>query len=112
MTDIALNCDMLATAVEAIVRPRAERVQDLMNSAGLPFPSAYLKLRFEELGARVSVVSDVTGHSREHLYLVMSGARPLSNAAAVAITKAFPDITMAELMAINAIRFIQESADD
>lgn len=107
MTAYVQKCDEIVTAIDAIIRPRMDIVADMMNETGLPFTAAYIKYRFDEIGARVSVISDVTGHSREHLYFILKGSRPLSSKAAVAISQAYPDISRSELAGIMAVAAIE-----
>lgn len=108
MTQIALVSDEIVTALETIVRPRADAAQEFMQANSVEFVPAYLKLRFEELGVRPSVIFDQTGHSREHIYYILKGKRSLSRGAAEAISKTYPDITLAELSGIVAMSMLEE----
>ena len=107
MTASVQKCDEIVTAIDVIIRPRIDLVSEMMQETGLPFAAAYIKYRFDEIGAKVSVISDVTGHSREHLYYILKGTRPLSDKAASAISQAYPDISRSELAGVVAVAAIE-----
>ena len=110
--DHTFICDELIGAAETLVRERIDAAEERAKTDVIPFVAAYLRNRFEELGAKTSVVGDTTKHSREHLYMIFAGNRPLSDKAAVAISETYPDITLAELFAVVAIANIAKARSD
>lgn len=107
MTQHALVCDEIVNAIDTLIRPRIDVIQDQID-AGKPLVAAYLQYRFDEIGARVSVVSDRTGHSSVHLYMVLNGRRTLSDRAAEAITQTYPDISVVELAGLRALVMVEK----
>lgn len=110
--DHTIICDELSAAAETIVRERIDLAEERAKTDGVPFVAAYLRVRFDELGARMSVVGDSTKHSREHLYSIMGGYRPLSEKAIVAISSTYPDITVPELFMVIAVANVAKARGD
>lgn len=105
-------CDELTFALSAHVEQRIPAAVRRANKEKVSFTAAYLRNRLDEIGGRASAVGDNSGYSREQIYYIVNGKRPLTARAAVAFSETYPDIPVSELIAVTALANYWKAVED
>lgn len=101
----ALISDELQMVGDTTVRARLDMIENEMDGEG-SLTAAYLKHRMAELHISAIKLADACGVTRQYVYKVLRGEKPLSDDMIRSISAA-TDITDAELAYVSAIQTLR-----
>jgi lambda repressor-like predicted transcriptional regulator len=102
-TDTDAHISALVHALDGIT---AATLQAVALDEGQRLSAAYLDARMKAEGVSVASLSERCGMSRQFIYKVLRGEKPLSLELIKAISSSLPAITAAELCAVMAVEAV------
>lgn len=107
MIDLSL-CDDIAEAGQEAVSARAAELLKKWDGV-TPWASAYLSYRLTEVGLSAADLASRAGFSRQYVYRVLRGEKPVSNEMVRAVVNATEGRVSAEELAfVAAMQIVEE----
>jgi len=98
-------CDELAVVGQEVVSARIEAV--LAQGSIAPLTCAYLDYRLREANVSIATFAEDSGFSRQYVYRVLRGNKPVS-AEMIRALCAYTPITAEELAFVAAVQLVDE----